>query len=1419
MNSLLLTLTALLILVLSALFAAPLVIDWNDYRPVFETQAAKLLGRQVKVGGQVHLVLLPAPELRFDDIKVANQDGSFDKPFLEARSVQAWLNIGALLSGGIEARRITILDPVLRLDLKADGTGNWSDVGRRGVGLPFAPKDVMLDSVSVSGGKIEITKEGAPRFTLEDIAGEASAASLSGPYKVSATYSLEGRPQELRFSTSEPDAAGLLRIKSALRDIERNTTYVLDGGVTGLGGKPVYDGTILVRVANASTDEPADDDTDVASGEPPAGEQPAASEEPSPDLPAAKDKTSLFELKGALTATTDHAELPDFELTIPAKGHPQMLKGKLILDFAERLKAMCELSASFVDLDALFATPGAEQQSSPAAVLYLLADEALGETAELGGSTLTVAIEQAGLGGDLIGTLDLALAAKEGALTIEHLKAVLPGGNRIEASGLLSRGEFGPVFAGPIKLEGSGLRALTRWAAGDRAMSGQAATSDFVLAAKATVGDGELKLADATGELSATKFRGDLRYKGGERSLIEFTLDSDRLDLREVIGDGPIWRSWLPAAPAKDGAPPVASAAKDGAPAAPTDDQNILVQLRDDDVRATLRVGELLLPNIPAGKLDARFALIGDTLDVQQLDFAAGDAIALDGKGRIERLSQAPSGWVDFALRAATTDSLRITSELFGLPESVSQSKHLSALAPLDVHVGLVAAREGAATNASIELGGKAGGSDIALVAHALGEPAKLGEAKIDIDGSVTGDRPQALLVLLFPNLPAERFAAAGGSQGKLTVKLAGIPNTKLTGKAALETAAMKLGFDGQGSVQEAGVAFTGKSSLTSQDASLALMLIGLEAPPSAAGVPLAVHADIVKQLASIDLNAVSGMVAGQAVDGSAHFDTGGNIVHFKLAANADSVSLPSLLGMLVAWQRSPSTEEMLGTIGAGASEVWPSRGFSLGVIENADGDITLNAKQLALGAPFQVSGASLLARVDKAGLTLTDLKGRIFGGAFDASGTLSPLGAGASLKAHAEIKGGKLEEMSKSIAGASLAKGPFDLAFSVAGEGLSPPGVVAGLGGEGTFSLGAGTLQGLTPDPLRRVAVLASNKTIKVDKDQIAAEARTVREKLTKGVYKFAPTKFAFDVKNGTLRLTPATLASAGAETKINGYVELASLKLDSEWGVSLAGAGSKDVPPVGLVFAGSLNKADEIAPTIDTAAIESYLTMRRMQEDVERLETLDMSGKTPPPVDAGPAAGMPAGAEDAPVEAGPSQEAAPGKPTAETEAPNRAEPQSLPWAKPAPPSTEALQEPVPDGEQSDSVEPAAAKPETPAPVPVEAAEPETPGPPAAAIEAPATPAAMEAPGPLEAPETSDAPSAVPSDGAASGDAPSDAAPNDASPETQSTPASVEVVTPSHPRSSSRPHRLPPAPSNPPSRPAEAADAWKKAIGIFGGP
>ncbi len=119
----------------------------------------------------------------------------------------------------------------------------------------------------------------------------------------------------------------------------------------------------------------------------------------------------------------------------------------------------------------------------------------------------------------------------------------------------------------------------------------------------------------------------------------------------------------------------------------------------------------------------------------------------------------------------------------------------------MNVHVSLVAAREGELTNASIELGGKAGSSDVSLIARALGDPAKPAAAKIDVDGKVVGEKPQAFLVLLFPDLPLERIVAPAGSQGRLIVKLAGVPNSKITG-----TGRARDGAD-RGRLRRAGIA------------------------------------------------------------------------------------------------------------------------------------------------------------------------------------------------------------------------------------------------------------------------------------------------------------------------------------------------------------------------------------------------------------------------------------------------------------------------------------------------------------------------------------------------------------------------------------------------------------------------------------
>ena len=898
-----------------------------------------------------------------------------------------------------------------------------------------------------------------------------------------------------------------------------------------------------------------------------------------------------------------------------------MMKGKLAFDFGADAKAVGELAAGLIDVDTLLAAAApanAQSQPSTADVLNAVAERALGEAASVGDGALTVKLDQASIGGDLVGALDLAVAAKDGVVTVERLNAELPGENRIEASGRLTRGEGGPVFVGPIKLEGSKLRSLARWAAGDREMSGQATVGAFTLSAKTTIGAGNLMLDDATGELSGTKFSGALHYRGGGRRVVDLTLDSDRLDLREVMGESAAWRNWLPDSDAKQ---PDFS---------PVSEQSLLEALRDDEVHATLRVGELLLPNIPAGRLDAKFSLAKDTLDVERLDFAAPGAIALNGNGRVERLSDAPAGQVDLSLQAMTADGLKVTSELLGLGDGVTKSKQLASLAPLDLHMGLTSVREGNATKASIEVKGKAGGTDVSILAKATGDPGNLADAAIDIDGSVEGNEPQILLGFLVPGLAPERLAVAGAESGTFTLKAQGVPSKNVTGHGELATADLQLAFDGEGSSRPEGVALAGQASAKSSNAGVALALLGLDASPSAA-VPLYLRADVVKTTGSIEFKSISGEIAGETVGGSASFDTSGDKTRFRVAAVTGSVSLPALLGSLIAWQRTPSTEEMLGSLAQNASQVWPARGFALEPLSNAEGEIALTAKELALGAPFQVEDATLTAHVDQKGLFVTDLQGRLFNGSFAASGTLTPKGTGAGLKLHAELASGRMDQLSQSLAGRVLARGPFTFVVDVSGEGLSPPGLIAGLNGEGALFLDPGVLQALSPEPLKRVALDANpSKKIKLDKDQIAARMSTLQDTLTRGTYAYAATALPFGIKNGTLKLDPAVLAGKGAETTINGYVELASLRLDSEWAMRLNGSKGADMPSVNLVLAGSLQDPGAVTSVVDTEPMETFLTVSRMQADVERLETLDVSGRNQPEADAEPDAAEAVASDD---------------------------------------------------------------------------------------------------------------------------------------------------------------------------------------------
>ena len=162
-----------LVVALTALFAAPVFIDWNAYRGTFEKQATALLGREVRVGGNASLRLLPVPYMHFDNIRIADQTGRFDTPLIRVEGFTIWLSVPPLLRGAIEAREIELDGPDLRLSVDGDGKANWQGLAQGQASFPFMPTEVSLASVKITNGRLSVARAGAaPLIAVEGVDGE-----------------------------------------------------------------------------------------------------------------------------------------------------------------------------------------------------------------------------------------------------------------------------------------------------------------------------------------------------------------------------------------------------------------------------------------------------------------------------------------------------------------------------------------------------------------------------------------------------------------------------------------------------------------------------------------------------------------------------------------------------------------------------------------------------------------------------------------------------------------------------------------------------------------------------------------------------------------------------------------------------------------------------------------------------------------------------------------------------------------------------------------------------------------------------------------------------------------------------------------------------------------------------------------------
>ncbi len=1168
MNNGLLYIGGLLAVVLAALFGVPYFVDWNGYRGVFEEEASKVLGRDVRVGGAVNVRFLPTPYVRFEKVRIADPTGQTGEAFMRADSFTMRLAVAPLLRGALEANEIELSRPVLSLALDSEGSGNWASLQLKPAELPFIPQNVALHSVRFVDGAVSLYGPDGQAITrIENVNGELAAETLKGPFKFAGRGSWSGEERDIKFVTTSPDADGGIKLKSNLRGVLTANSYAFDGTLANLSGKPRFMGDVTAKLGLPKLES--------AEGE------------------AAGSVLPGFDLTARVDADTSGATFDDLTLDVVNAAEPQVISGKASAVWAKEPRFDAALNAKWLDLDFLAGSGG---QSATFVKVRQLGLAVLHSLAGDGAASAIIDLEQVRLGGEVAGGLKIDAERVGGVMKIKDMKGGLPGGARFELSGEI-KGEAGSrIFNGEGLVRGANLARLQTWMQKSGARIDIKSEGPFWLAGRLVAGENQVELTEAKAEIAGHYLSGELKINDKERRQIDVRLESSKLDTVSLFPEAAlkVERELLKAFGVAAGADPLPASSVPGDGA------------RQSDLSVRITAGELKHAGKVYRNVDASIVQENGILRIPSAKFQTTGGLTVSASGRVKTAADDPEGTISYELDAPTRDAVRDATGLF----SVSNIIPAERTAPWNTAkiAGLIklGARSKTATDVSFD--GLINGARIA------------GRAEFEAGFKAWRTAPSHIsAVLKSPDIATAlslmhvaRAKIDGTTARPIEISLA------VSGKFAEQSAALfDIKADGldatmTGSVQlpETGAAVvSGRATLKARDAHEVLALAGLPAPGGLSGTAIAGVVDVSAKGGVIEL-ASQGLTAGQSrLTGRATItSTAGEDLKVAADIAADRLTVVGLLGWMTG--RSPTSEDNSAETEQFQS-VWPEAAFEFDALGQLTGDVTVRTSALMLTDGLGMRDATIKATLAPGKISLTDISGRSAGGTLSAMASFSKDAGGVSLDGVLKL-GADLSALSQAADGTAAVE------FTVTGRSLSPASLVGGLNGSGVIALNAARHPGPAP-------VAVSDASDSVFSGDIANDASVITPALMEAIasarVENGTRQVPFTIAGGDIKVDPFVIETPQGNARVSTVVRLASLAVDSVWQVTALAAKMPPppdapadwkplpkgpLPPVVVVYTGKLDDLKQLAVAVDASELQRELSVRQMERKVEELEVL---------------------------------------------------------------------------------------------------------------------------------------------------------------------------------------------------------------------
>jgi uncharacterized protein involved in outer membrane biogenesis len=493
------TLLGLAIAFIIALIAAlvgPYFIDWNQFRPQFEAEAARVVGAPVRVSGALDARLLPTPSLRLRSVAIG---GLNDLGKLRAGKLDVEFSLGSLLRGEWRATELTVNDAALDLSLDAQGRLDWlAPTGRFNLG------SMAIDRLNLTG-RVAL-HDAASRSTLElnDIAFSGDVRSLAGAVRGDGNFMLSGTRYPFRVSSGQMVEGSGTRVHLAIDPGERRLSVDLDGVLTFDARSPRFDGAITLASLAGSK----------VKGEPP----------PTP-----------WRISAKLKADPATARLEQLEANYGPEDNALKFAGLADIRLGASPMLHAVLSARQLDADKLLGKDNGKDNgvTEPTRLLQALRGQIASIPRPPLKTQFEISADQIMLGGRPVQSVAADLRSDPQAWNIDVLEFRAPGATQVVLSGGTHQGAPSDGFKGAFSVESGDPDTFAAWLQG-RSEATYRGQKPLRLRGNISVSADRVAIDAMKAEIAGGAIEGRLAYSqqtAGGSSRLEAELKGDRLDV------------------------------------------------------------------------------------------------------------------------------------------------------------------------------------------------------------------------------------------------------------------------------------------------------------------------------------------------------------------------------------------------------------------------------------------------------------------------------------------------------------------------------------------------------------------------------------------------------------------------------------------------------------------------------------------------------------------------------------------------------------------------------------------------------------------------------------------------------------------------------------------------------------------------